>query len=194
MRAKYLIVGFIIAIYAGCVSVDIKTEIPEITFYDISMHTQKILKNPKQSYGTIISAAMPYDSTDIYKLDSQTLRTRILPNAQWVSKPKEMLISTLGAMMSERRLSLIKPPFGSVKVSKIIKLHIDKILIIQRDGGEYATLSMHYDLLNAKDASLIKNGVIVREKEISNMHEFAPVFLELSQEVLSEIIEQILLF
>ncbi|WP_395002891.1 hypothetical protein [uncultured Helicobacter sp.] len=192
MRAKYLIAGLIVAIYAGCVSVDIKTEIPEVSFYDISLHSQKILKNPRQSYGMIISAALPYDSTDIYKLDSHTLRTRILPNAQWVSKPKEMLVATLGGMMSERGLSLIKPPFGSVKMSKIIKLHIDKILIIQKEGGEYATLSVYYDLLDAKDASLLKNGVIVREKQIADMREFAPVFLELSQEVLSEVIAQIL--
>ncbi|HIV48809.1 hypothetical protein [uncultured Helicobacter sp.] len=192
MKTKYILIGCIVALYAGCVSVDIKTEIPEVSFYDISLHTQKVLKNPKQSYGTIISAAMPYDSTDIYKLDSQTLRTRILPNAQWVSKPKEMLVATLGGMMSERGLSLIKPPFGSVKVGKILKLHIDKILIIQKEGGEYATLSVHYDLLNAKDASLLKNGIIVRQKEIANMQDFAPVFLELSQEVLSEVIGQIL--
>ncbi|WP_394909846.1 hypothetical protein [uncultured Helicobacter sp.] len=192
MKTKYMLIGCIVALYAGCVSVDIKTEIPEVSFYDISLHTQKVLKNPKQSYGTIISAAMPYDSTDIYKLDSQTLRTRILPNAQWVSKPKEMLVATLGGMMSERGLSLIKPPFGSVKVGKILKLHIDKILIIQKEGGEYATLSVHYDLLNAKDASLLKNGIIVRQKEIANMQDFAPVFLELSQEVLSEVIGQIL--
>jgi len=192
VKTKYMLIGCIVALYAGCVSVDIKTEIPEVSFYDISLHTQKVLKNPKQSYGTIISAAMPYDSTDIYKLDSQTLRTRILPNAQWVSKPKEMLVATLGGMMSERGLSLIKPPFGSVKVGKILKLHIDKILIIQKEGGEYATLSVHYDLLNAKDASLLKNGIIVRQKEIANMQDFAPVFLELSQEVLSEVIGQIL--
>lgn len=192
MKTKYILIGCIVALYAGCVSVDIKTEIPEVSFYDISLHTQKVLKNPKQSYGTIISAAMPYDSTDIYKLDSQTLRTRILPNAQWVSKPKEMLVATLGGMMSERGLSLIKPPFGSVKVGKILKLHIDKILIIQKEGGEYATLSVHYDLLNAKDVSLLKNGIIVRQKEIANMQDFAPVFLELSQEVLSEVIGQIL--
>ena len=77
-------------------------------------------------------------------------------------------------------------------MSKIIKLHIDKILIIQKEGGEYATLSVYYDLLDAKDASLLKNGVIVREKQIADMREFAPVFLELSQEVLSEVIAQIL--
>lgn len=132
MKTKYILIGCIVALYAGCVSVDIKTEIPEVSFYDISLHTQKVLKNPKQSYGTIISAAMPYDSTDIYKLDSQTLRTRILPNAQWVSKPKEMLVATLGGMMSERGLSLIKPPFGSVKVGKILKLHIDKNLLSKK--------------------------------------------------------------
>lgn len=192
MRAKYILIGLVVALYAGCVSVDIKTEIPEVSFYDISLHTQKILKNPKQSYGTILSAAMPYDSTDIYKLDSQTLRTRILSNAQWVSKPKEMLIATLSSMMSDRGLSLIKPPFGSVKVGKILKIHIDKILVIHKDGKDYATLSVHYDLLNAKDASLVKNGIIVREKEIPHMQNFAPVFLELSQKVLAEIIEQII--
>ena len=176
MKLRYIVIGCIVALYAGCVSVDIKTEIPDVNFYDISLHTQKILKNPKHSYGTIISAAMPYDSTDIYKLDLQSLRTRIIPNVQWVSKPKEMLIATLSGMMSEQGLNLIKPPFGSVKVDKILKLHIDKILIIQRDGKDYATLSIHYDLLSAKDAGVLKNGVIVREKEIPNMQDCAPVF------------------
>ena len=94
MKLRYIVIGCIVALYAGCVSVDIKTEIPDVNFYDISLHTQKILKNPKHSYGTIISAAMPYDSTDIYKLDLQSLRTRIIPNVQCVSKPKEMLIAT----------------------------------------------------------------------------------------------------
>lgn len=192
MKLRYIVIGCIVALYAGCVSVDIKTEIPDVNFYDISLHTQKILKNPKHSYGTIISAAMPYDSIDIYKLDLQSLRTRIIPNVQWVSKPKEMLIATLSGMMSEQGLNLIKPPFGSVKVDKILKLHIDKILIIQRDGKDYATLSIHYDLLSAKDAGVLKNGVIVREKGIPNMQDFAPIFLKLSQEVFSEIIGQIL--
>ena len=175
----------------ACVNVDIKTEIPEMSFYDITIQNTQSQGIANLSYGVVLSASMPYDSTDIFKLDSQSLQIKAIPSAQWVAKPKEMLFSSFVAEMNAKGLNVIRPPFGSANLNAYLKLHIDRILIIQKDGKELATITLNYEIFDTKTLKLKKSGTLTQEAQITNK-DFAPVFYKVSESVLQSLVDELL--
>lgn len=189
---KFFAVLVLIFMLGACVSVDIKTEIPEISLFDISFgnESESTKNKSDQAYGIIFVASMPYDSTDIFKLDSQSLQLKALPNMQWVTKPRDMLSSSLVGMMNTQGFNAVRAPFGSTKLAYTLKIHIDKILIVQKGSGQYATIALHFELINTKDLHPLKNGIITQEALIEGK-EFAPVFAQVSKKALEDLLAEI---
>ena len=146
--------------------------------------------NPGNSYSQNCPWSF-YDSTDIFKLDSQSLQIKAIPSAQWVAKPKEMLFSSFVAEMNAKGLNVIRPPFGSANLNAYLKLHIDRILIIQKDGKELATITLNYEIFDTKTLKLKKSGTLTQEAQITNK-DFAPVFYKVSESVLQSLVDELL--
>lgn len=184
-----LLVCLLVALFSSC-----STKLGELYLYDISaqatLDTQKSTSKKSQKvYGVMLSAAQPYDSTDIFRLDESTLRSKPLPNTQWAAKPKEMLSTTLSSLMNAKGLNAIRQPFGGAKIQKILKIHIARLLIIKRGNGNFAHIALDCEVVDSKTLGVEKSLNITKEAPISNTNEFAPVFLQLSYGVLQEVVE-----
>lgn len=174
--------------------VSCSTTLAELRLYDIS--TQATLpsgQNTKSQkvYGVIFSANQPYDSTDIFRLDEATLRSKPLLNTKWAAKPREMLSTTLSSLMNAKGLNVIKQPFGGAKIQKILKIHIARLLIIKRENATFAHIALDYEVLDSKNLSVQKSHNITKEAPIANSEEFAPVFLHLSTDILQEVVKDL---
>ncbi|WP_066389333.1 hypothetical protein [Helicobacter himalayensis] len=189
---KFFGILVLVFMLGACVSVDIKTEIPEISFFDISFGNElESAKNKSaQTYGIIFASSMPYDSTDIFKLDSQSLQLKALPNMQWATKPRDMLSSSLVGMMNAQGFNVARAPFGSAKLAYTLKIHIDRILIVQKGSEQYAAIALHFELIDTKDLRPLKNGIITQEALIEGK-EFAPIFAQVSKKVLEDLLAEI---
>lgn len=170
------------------------TTLGELHIYDISAQVSQASEkkaNPKaqKTYGVIFSANQPYDSTNIFRLDEVTLRSKPLPNTQWATKPREMLSTTLSSLMNAKGLNVVKQPFGGAKVQKILKMHIARLLIIRRGNGSFAHITLDYEVVDSKTLNVEKSLSITKEAPITE--DFAPVFLRLSSDMLQEVVERL---
>lgn len=201
MSKKYRILGLgIVAILtlSSCVDVKIASQIPKVTYFSLQkLQTQANdtkCKANKDKIGLLqVNANAPFNDTAIILHNAQTLQISELEHKKWVDSPNKMLESNLLQALEQNCFQVAISPFGTQKLSKILKVSLLGLQVIE-DGGKYkAQISVFYEVLNASSAQSTKSGIITQEVELQSLEDesFAKNFVKANELVIDKLLKQL---
>ncbi len=206
MSKKYriFVLGIVaIFIFGGCVDVKIASQIPNVTYLslqklqsqasDVRCQTNKG-KISKGKIGLLqVNANAPFNDTAIILHNAQTLQISELEHKKWVNSPNKMLESNLLQALEQNCFQVAISPFGTQKLSKILKVSLLGLQVIE-DGSKYkAQISVFYEVLNTSTTQSSKSGIITQEVALQSLEDesFAKNFVKANELVIDKLLKQL---
>lgn len=181
-------------IFNACVDVKIAQKIQETQYFSLktSKQIEKNCNNDKKLTIALfdIQARAPYDSKNIILFNANSLQIQYMRRYLWVSEPALMINDKAFIALQNACYNVATAPFGAQKFDFMLKLKLHSMQI-EQNAENLAEVSIAYEILNMKDYTQKKSGIIHKSTEISAKNDFALAFSRLVDEVLVEIINEL---
>lgn len=181
-------------IFNACVDVKIAQKIQETQYFSLktSKQIEKNCNNDKKLTIALfdIQARAPYDSKNIILFNANSLQIQYMRRYLWVSEPALMINDKAFIALQNACYNVATAPFGAQKFDFMLKLKLHSMQI-EQNAENLAEVSIAYEILNMKDYTQKKSGIIHKSTEISAKNDFALAFSRLVDEVLLEIISKL---
>lgn len=200
MNKIYLlsVIGFI---FSGCISLNIKSQLPETDSYVLSVKPDSKTKVCEKTNGNLV-ALLGYDSLSLYdskKIIYKDLGDKITfyPHKEWVDSPKIMFKNLLlqkSLTSSTCNIFIAQPPFGTLFPNINIKFNILEFNVNDKsDNPNQKEISfwLAYEIKNSK---VLKNGYLYETYPIKNNEDIINGFEIISNKIADELIKKILDF
>ncbi|CAM3360514.1 hypothetical protein [Helicobacter labetoulli] len=206
MSKKYriFVLGIVaILIFGGCVDVKIASQIPNVTYLSLQKLQSQAsdvkcqINKGKISKGKIgllqVNANAPFNDNAIILYNAQTLQITQLQHKKWINSPNQMLESNLLQALEQNCFQVAISPFGTQKLSKILKVSLLGLQVIEDSDKYKAQISVFYEVLNASSAQSTKSGIITQEVELQNLEDesFATKFVKANELVIDKLLKQL---
>lgn len=178
-----------ILIFSGCF--DLKTPLPEVSYYDLDFDLKSQAKCQSSFYIGIaeIRALAIYETTDIVfkEMDGKIIK---VPKMAWVDSPKNLFKKFLIKQFDANCIKTSLPPFGGVKNDYLLKMELLNFEVIQdKAGNEFAQVGVFYEISDLRDFKVLKSGVIIKKEK--NKTGYVPAFRDAVNQVGREILSRL---
>ncbi|WP_258864990.1 hypothetical protein [Helicobacter sp. MIT 14-3879] len=173
---QYLGIFTCIVLLQGCVTVKLKSVLPEQAYYSLdNIKLEPSCKTMNTSLGLNISVLSPFDGKDILGYDEKS-QIEILQHYKWIDLPKNMIRNNVIKAGLNHCIQIEQNPPISQKL-KILQININELYVLQpktkvqsKDSKENfytGYIYLHYELMGY-DLKRLKNGIIVATSQDSN--------------------------
>lgn len=181
-------------ILTACVDVKIASDIDKVSYFNLQNTTQTkaTCKTYKKLTLLDMHTIAPYDSTNIYLLDSKNLQISTLETKKWISSPKNMLKNTLILKAQEQCFEVSIPPFGTQKLDKTLKISLLALQIVQDNGTYKAQIRIFYEIFSLKNHQS-KSGILESGIPLESLTDFSLAlgFVKASDEVFTQLLKKL---
>lgn len=201
MSKTYRILTFglmVVFILGGCVDVKIASQIPKVTYLSLQkIQSQAGDAKCKVNKGKIgllqVSANAPFNDTAIILHNAQTLQISELQHKKWINAPHQMLESNLLQALEQNCFQVAISPFGTQKLSKILKLSLLGLQVVEDSGRFKAQMSVFYEVFNTSSSQSSKSGIITQEVDLQSLEDenFAQNFVKANELVIDRLLKQL---
>ena len=191
---RWIILSACMLFLNACVDVKIVSSIDKITYFNLynpqSFENAKTCKKISKLAMFDIYANAPYDNSNIYIFNMQTLQVDTLFAKKWISSPKDMLKMALLLKAQEQCFELSTPPFGTQKIHKALKLSLLSLQILNDKGSYKAQVSVFYEIMDRKTHQN-KSGMIESLVPLDSINDeyIALGFAKASDEILKQLLK-----
>ena len=155
MQGFYIIL--VVALLQGCLNVNLKSVLPDQTFYSLdNVELENQCKKKQESFALQVNALSPYDSKDIL-LYNEKNEIKVLTNYKWIDLPKNMTRNAFIKVAANHCLQIDQNPPLSQRLNTL-RISINDLYVKGTSDYE-AKVYLTYELLGY-DMKRIKEGSI----------------------------------